>query len=51
MKPLYNLLDKTGDPSHLTPMEIALSRCSWAPSAVASEEDGDPLEPQAAQQQ
>jgi len=33
---------RSGDPSQLTPMEIALSRCSWCLSA--SEDEADQLE-------
>ena len=29
----------TGDPSQLTALEIALSRCSWCPTAVPEEDD------------
>ena len=34
---------RSGDPSQLTPMEIALSRCSWCPSVseVEPELEGD----------
>lgn len=49
MKPTFTLIEKTGDPSHLTPMEIALSRCSWSPSETITEVS-DPAEPQAADQ-
>ena len=28
---------RSGDPSRLTPMEIALSRCSWCPSVAEDE--------------
>ena len=31
--------DQTGDPSRLTPLEIALSRCSWCPTALSDEND------------
>ena len=31
--------NRTGDPSHLTPLEIALSRCSWCPTATPEESD------------
>lgn len=31
--------DQTGDPSLLTPLEIALSRCSWCPTALSDEND------------
>lgn len=36
MKSRFTLVENTGDPSHLTPMEIALSRCSWSPSEISS---------------
>jgi hypothetical protein len=29
----------TGDPSQLTALEIALSRCSWCPTALPDEND------------
>ena len=32
--------DPTRDPSQLTALEIALSRCSWCPTAVSDEYDG-----------
>jgi hypothetical protein len=37
MKKMFTLVEKSGDPSHLTPLEIALSRCSWLPSELHSE--------------
>lgn len=40
MRPTFTLVENTGDPSQLTPMEIALSRCSWAPSESSAETDG-----------
>ena len=37
MKKMFTLIENSGDPSHLTPSEIALSRCSWLPSDPHSE--------------
>lgn len=31
----------TGDPSRLTPLEIALSRCSWCPTALSDDENDE----------
>lgn len=30
---------RTADPSRLTPLEIALSRCSWCPTASSDAHD------------
>jgi hypothetical protein len=40
MRPTFTIVENTGDPSQLTPMEIALSRCSWAPSDSPAETGG-----------
>lgn len=31
MKHRFTLVEQSGDPSHLSPAEIALSRCAWNP--------------------